>query len=236
MRREMSSNSETSIETRKVRQRRKEARPAEIVEIALACVLENGFEATKLDEVARHANVARGTVYLYFEKEQLFRAVVREAASTNLKGLATAASAFEWSLEELVPLLLSRMVQTVATSRAPAIARLILREVDRIPDLARIWFEDVVSPLLTMLEGIAVKARERGEIREGIPRLQIFSILGPVVVGIRFSEILGRLGYEAVDLPRLAQQHGEAVLYGLLGSPGGSSSAPPKGKGRRPRR
>src|SRR6186997_3126741 len=60
-------------------QRRKEARPAEIIAAALDVFVERGFAATKLEEVARRAGVTKGTVYLYFEsKEALFKAVVRE--------------------------------------------------------------------------------------------------------------------------------------------------------------
>src|SRR5690348_12841370 len=60
-------------------QRRKEARPGEIVAAALELFVERGFAATKLADVARRAGVTKGTVYLYFDsKEALFKAVVRE--------------------------------------------------------------------------------------------------------------------------------------------------------------
>src|SRR5213595_1390635 len=59
--------------------RRKDARPGEIVAAALEVFGERGFAATKLADVARHAGVTKGTVYLYFDsKEALFKAVVRE--------------------------------------------------------------------------------------------------------------------------------------------------------------
>jgi AcrR family transcriptional regulator len=49
-----------------VRQRRKEARPAEIMAAALDIFVERGFAATKLDDVAARAGVSKGTLYLYF--------------------------------------------------------------------------------------------------------------------------------------------------------------------------
>lgn len=198
------------------RRRRKEARPAELVEVALACFLESGFEGTRLDQVARRAGVAKGTLYIYFaSKEELFRAVVRHVTEANLHEIAASLATFEGPLDDLVPALLARMADTVATSRAPAVARLILREVDRFPDLARIWFEDVASPLLTGLEGVLAKAQARGEIRPGDPRGQVFSILGPMLSAILFSGVVGRLGYEPVDLARLATEHARTVLVGL---------------------
>jgi AcrR family transcriptional regulator len=61
------------------RQRRKEARPAELIAAALDLFVERGFAATRLDEVAARAGVSKGTLYLYFaSKEELFKAVIQQ--------------------------------------------------------------------------------------------------------------------------------------------------------------
>ena len=60
-------------------ERRKDARPQELLAAALDLFVERGYAATRLDEVAARAGVSKGTLYLYFEnKEELFKAVVRE--------------------------------------------------------------------------------------------------------------------------------------------------------------
>src|SRR5450631_587293 len=65
--------------------RRKDARPGEIVAASLACFAERGFAATRLEDVARRAGVTKGTLYLYFpNKEELFKAVVRQAVVANI--------------------------------------------------------------------------------------------------------------------------------------------------------
>ena len=61
-------------------ERRKEARPAELLAAALELFVEKGYAGTRLDDVAQRAGVSKGTLYLYFEnKEDLFKAVVRES-------------------------------------------------------------------------------------------------------------------------------------------------------------
>ena len=61
------------------RSRRKQARPAELLEAALALFVEKGYAATRVEEVAARAGVSKGTLFLYFpSKEELFKAVVRE--------------------------------------------------------------------------------------------------------------------------------------------------------------
>src|SRR5947207_12072417 len=60
-------------------ERRKEARPQELLAAALDLFVERGFAVTRLEDVAKRAGVSKGTLYLYFaNKEELFKAVVRE--------------------------------------------------------------------------------------------------------------------------------------------------------------
>jgi AcrR family transcriptional regulator len=71
--------SEKVISEQPVRQRRKEARPSELLAAALDLFVERGFAATKLDDVAARAGVSKGTLYLYFaSKEELFKAVIQQ--------------------------------------------------------------------------------------------------------------------------------------------------------------
>src|SRR5450830_919924 len=73
------------------RERRKEARPGELLAAALDLFVDKGFAATRSEEVAARAGVSKGTLFLYFpSKEELFKAVVIE----NLSGRFT-----EWSAE-----------------------------------------------------------------------------------------------------------------------------------------
>ena len=67
-------------------QRRAEDRPREICAAALDLFAEKGFAAARLDEIARRAGVSKGTLYLYFHnKEDLFRAVVRDTVAPNVE-------------------------------------------------------------------------------------------------------------------------------------------------------
>jgi AcrR family transcriptional regulator len=70
-------------------QRRKEARPGEILAAALEAFVERGYAATKLEDVARRAGITKGTMYLYFAtKADLFEAVVRGGGSDARVGRA----------------------------------------------------------------------------------------------------------------------------------------------------
>ena len=73
-------------------QRRKEARPAEVLDAALAEFFEKGFESARLEDIATRAGVSKGTIYLYFSsKEEIFDALVKGIPQANIEMLEVAA-------------------------------------------------------------------------------------------------------------------------------------------------
>src|SRR5262245_40274244 len=67
-------------------QRRKENRPAELLDAALNEFFEKGFAAARLEDIAARAGVSKGTIYLYFDsKEDVFEALVRAIPQANVE-------------------------------------------------------------------------------------------------------------------------------------------------------
>jgi AcrR family transcriptional regulator len=198
------------------RQRRKDARPSEIIAAAIDVFAEHGFMAARLEEVARRAGVAKGTVFVYFPtKQDLFRAVARSVLSTSLSSLRNSDPELAISLSELVPSLLVQAART-GESRVAAVIRMLLAEARTFPDLAQVWHDEVVAKVLGTLTSAIARAQERGEVRAGDPRLHAFSIIGPMLAGTIFRQVFQETGAKLPDLRRLAVQHGRTVLAGLL--------------------
>ena len=85
------------------RERRKEARPGELLEAALDLFVEKGFTATRVEEVAARAGVSKGTLFLYFpSKEDLFKAVVRENISSHFKEWNQTFDNFKGTIAEMI--------------------------------------------------------------------------------------------------------------------------------------
>ena len=62
------------------RSERAAERRTAIIDAAMEEFIARGFAAARLDDVARRAGVAKGTIYLYFkDKEALFEELVRSA-------------------------------------------------------------------------------------------------------------------------------------------------------------
>ncbi|HWQ85261.1 TetR/AcrR family transcriptional regulator [Brevundimonas sp.] len=196
--------------------RRPADRPAEILAAALEVFAERGFQAARLEEVAKRAGVSKGALYLYFEtKADLFRAVVTDAISPNLervKMMATAAVPFEQAVRMGVGML----ARTVVTDRRiTGVVKLVIAESRNHPELATIWHETVVQPGIVLMSGLIAAAQERGEVRPGDPRLFAFGIMGPMILSMVWRETFEPIGAEPVDVAKLADQHLDTVLRGM---------------------
>jgi AcrR family transcriptional regulator len=201
-------------------QRRKEARPGEIVKAALRVFGEKGFAAARLDEIAARAGVSKGALYLYFEtKEDLFRAVVTEAVVPNVARIREMMAGFQGPFPDFVSTLARLFARTATRSPFGAIAKMVIGESRNFPALARHWHEAVVAPTLSLLIGVIARAQERGEVRPGDPRLYAVQLVGPFVLAVLWRETFVPVGAEPIDLERLAEQHARTQVLGLLVRP-----------------
>jgi len=198
-------------------QRRAEERPREICAAALQVFAAKGFAAARLEEIASRAGVSKGTLYLYFkDKEELFRAVVRDAIAPNLEAITVAISTLEAPFADVVRMFLAAFAEKEARLPIGAVAKMVIGESRNFPELARVWHDEVASKAIGALAAAIERAQQRGEVREGNPRLFAFSLMGPMVLGALWRATLVPAGGEPLDLVALAKQHAETVLEGLL--------------------
>jgi AcrR family transcriptional regulator len=196
--------------------RRPADRPAEILAAALEVFAARGFQAARLEEVAKRAGVSKGALYLYFEtKADLFRAVVTDAISPNIERVKAVAAA-DLPLEQVVRMALPMLArQVVSDRRITGVVKLVIAESRNHPELAAIWRDTVVEPGVALISGLIAKAQARGEVRPGDPRLFAFGLMGPMVLSMVWRETFEPVGAEPVDVVALAEQHVETVLRGM---------------------
>src|SRR3954465_14866205 len=115
-------------------------RAAERRDAILAAALDEfaaqGFAAARLDDVAKRAGVAKGTIYLYFaDKETLFQELIRAQLSPVVGGVIHAAHA-DLPLRMFVEQLIEVFVREVLGTRRKDVIRLMITEGPRFPKLA----------------------------------------------------------------------------------------------------
>src|SRR2546422_2854015 len=116
------------------------ARREAILAAALTEFSARGFAATRLDDVARRAGVAKGTIYLYFrDKESLFQELVR-AMISPIVGVVEAAPMADLPVRIVAETLIDVFIREVYGTRRKDVIRLIIAEGPRFPKLAEFYY------------------------------------------------------------------------------------------------
>ncbi len=165
------------------RRRRKEARPAELLEAALALFVEKGFAATRSEEVARAAGVSKGTLYLYFpSKEELLKAVIQHFLGTEIETGVQEAAAADGPTAQVMEKLLVTWWTRIYEGPASGVFKLVVTEVRNFPEIGEFWVERVVAPGLAVVSGLLRRGVERGEFAVDDIESATHSILMPLIL------------------------------------------------------
>jgi len=202
-------------------ERRKEARPAEIVAAALQLFSDRGFAATRLEDVATVAGVSKGTVYLYFEsKEQLFEAVVREAVTPNIARAEALVDAFEGPTPDLLRALFGFLAEVLETP-ITGVMKLIVSESGNFPQLARMYAYLVLRRAFALMRRILERGVARGEFRPLDVEATVPLVISPIVLLGVWKHSFGLHTDLALDRRRVLEAHCEILLRGLAPQLGG---------------
>ena len=169
-----------------------------ILKAALDEVSERGFAAARLDDVARRAGVAKGTIYLYFkDKEALFQELVRFQIGPVV-GALEAVLASDLPLAVIVEHALDIFVREIYGTHRKQVLRLIISEGPRFPALAEFYYREVLAHILKAVRARLARAVERGEIA-GDELVRFPQLLGaPGIVAIVWSGLFDR--FEPLDV------------------------------------
>jgi len=201
-------------------QRRKDARPPEILEAALAVFAQKGFAATRLDDVAAKAGITKGTIYLYFDSKQaLFEALARQSVGAQIDQINTQLAAFPGSSADLLRLVLTTMGHFAMTSDRVVLPRLVLAEAANFPELAQFWRNEIIDRGMTLLGGIIERGIARGEFRRIEPQHAVRLCVAPILMILLWRTTFAQFDAEPYDYDTLIEAHLQTLLQGLEARP-----------------
>jgi len=191
-------------------QRRKEDRPQEITDAAFAAFAENGYAATRVDEVAKRAGVSKGLMYLYFKtKEELFKAVIKNVVIRRVDSLIELVETSESSSEDFLRGPLLEFMKKIPGSPVAIVIRLLLSEGPRHPDLVDYYWENVVNRGLTAINLFTERGVERGEFRRTAVNDLPHLFLAPMMLSIIWNLLFTK---RTLDTDKLMETQIEMIL------------------------
>ena len=188
-----------------------------VLDAALDVFLARGFDAAKLDDVAKQAGVAKGTLYLYFaSKEALFEELIRSVIASPLQAAGEAMMKQDLPAELMLRGLISWAKTEILGTRRKDIARLIISEAGRFPDLAAFYHREVVSRGIATVRAIVERGVARGEFTSDAAARFPQLVVAPLLVAIVWTGLFDKV--EKLDTDGLLDAHADLLIRGLKGS------------------
>jgi AcrR family transcriptional regulator len=190
--------------TATARAARSAARREAILSAALDEFSARGFAATRLDDVARRAGIAKGTIYLYFsDKESLFQELIRTML-TPLVGTIEALGQADVPMRALADHFADLFVREVYETRRKDVIRLMIAEGRRFPKLAEFYYREVLSRITAAVRGLLARAAARGEAPAALADFPQI-IAAPGLIAIVWSGLFER--FEPLDVRAMMKTH-----------------------------
>lgn len=198
----------------KKRQRRKDARPTEIIAAAMQLWAARGFSATRLEDVATGAGIAKGTIYRYFSsKEALFDAALQARIVAMMDRAKEMAQGFDGPTDVMLTRFFEVIRAELVDGGSSVFFRVLLSEGHRFPNLVALFERVILSHGMSTVRMILAAGASRGDLRpEAVdcdPRL----IMAPALMLSLWGTVFTTT--ELPDMRAALQQHVGILINGL---------------------
>lgn len=201
-------------------ERRKDARPQELLAAALDLFVERGFAATRLDDVAARAGVSKGTLYLYFtNKEELFKAVVRENVVPVLGAAEGIIESYEGSTIDLFREFVLAWWERIGATKLSGISKLIVAESSNFPEVAQFYHDEVIKRGDAMIARMLERGIQRGEFRQVDIAQATRVICSPMIMLMVWKHSFSTCRPEPVSPEAYLNSFIDLFLHGMLAKP-----------------
>lgn len=203
--------SDQSVKTRPSR----EARREELISAAFGLFIKSGFAATRLEDVAALAGVAKGTVVVHFPtKEVLFAAVITHYVEPSV-ARAEAITGEPGTARERLIHLAHFIHGQLCDPHIGGIPKLIVSEAGNFPELARNFHEQVCSRSRLAESELIRQGIAAGEFRPVDADLAARLLLDPIIMHAIWKHSLGRYEPTPVCSDTYLATHLDVFLRGI---------------------
>jgi TetR/AcrR family fatty acid metabolism transcriptional regulator len=187
-----------------------------ILDAAITVFADKGYHATRISDIAQHAEIAYGLVYHYFKnKEKILDTIFLERWGGFIDAVQAIADD-ERSVEE--KLLSIASVTLTAYRRRPEWVKILVFEIQRTQRFSDPERVRVVGQLFHLITRILREGQERGELREDLdPALACSIFIGglDIVVTNRVLDLVKIEGDEKTYYVRIARTVVDLFLNGM---------------------
>ena len=185
-----------------------EVRVQQILDQAMVEFSKHGFEATRMDNIAQGCGLSKGGLYAHFaSKYALYEAfLTRSLGPVDLTQMDLPRPV---PVRELVTWIMDQMYDTRLKPNAAATMRLLIAEGSRVPQLLKVWGEQVIEPHLAMLSELLNESSAGWVGKPSIIVHEPWLVISPVMHAMVSKLIAGE--QQAFDVAPFKRAHVELL-------------------------
>lgn len=191
-----------------------DARRNAIAAAALGEFSDSGFSAARIEDVARRAGIAKGTLYLYYDsKEALFEAVVKAYVVPVIQRVEAMYDDAPASAESLLRAQIAFLYDSLVAGELRHILRMMVAEGARFPKLLEFYYQAVIQRGMNAIRRTLELGARRGDWRQTAAHAFPQVIAGPAIMSAVWKLLFD--DFHALDLEGMKEAHLDIVLNGL---------------------
>ncbi len=153
--------------------------------------LEHGYEPVSMDAIAAAADVSKRTVYSYFDSKTALFSSILLAHCNSMGGIALPDHFAGHDPRKVLTEFGRVFLKMITSPRAVAMQRVIFREVDRLPEVGRIFFQNGPQRHITKLAEYLKQADAEGKLKVGDPIGAAFLFMSIVKAPFHLQQLCG---------------------------------------------
>lgn len=201
-----------------------ENRPDDILDGALIEFRSKGFKGARIEDIAKHAGLSKGTVYLYFKsKEEMLKALVqRSILPMALKLKEIADHICDDCSDEAAADVLRKMLfiagEQMIDEKSGAIPLIIIGESGRFPDLAEFYRNEIIELVMGAMTTVLKRGIQQGEFRDVNVFVSGRALMSVIIAQVIWNSVFGKNAHDEISIDMLIKEHMDIFLNGILKS------------------
>mgnify|MGYP001800603513 CR=1 FL=1 len=190
-------------------------RREDIVKAALKIFASDGYESAKMVDIAGEAEVAKGTLYLYFDtKIDLLEAVILTEIMPTLQKMGEVAQSRTGSAKDLLSQQLRIAGRRMASQEMASLLRHMISGGSQHQQIIKLYYDNVVQSGIEHIKTTLEYGVQTGEFRQQIKDIDPLVLVGAHIYTAVWKVLFADL--EELNIDKLVDDHLELVLKGLL--------------------
>lgn len=191
-----------------------EERRSTIIKAALKIFDEYGFDVAKVSDIAAEANIAKGTVYIYFKsKSELFEGVIHAVMGPSIKMISDTVIQPEGNAFDLIKLQIEIISELVGKKDMRSILRLMIAGGQRFDQSRRYYYDNCIVPGMNAIRRTLEYGENRGDFRSGVSAMPPQLIAGPSLLAALWKILFEN--YKPLDVRALLTAQFNQLLISL---------------------